>query len=268
MSACTWQQLAREIIKYAMAAMALILIPLQANAAEMTISAAASLTNAFNELATLFEKGQHNLQVHANYAASNPLLKQIVEGAPIDVFASADEETMNQAVTAKVVDPATRASFAINDLVLIVPIGNIKPASLEELVGLDKIAIGDPASVPAGRYARSVLENVSLWNDLANKLILGSNVRQVLEYVASGEVDAGIVYATDARQLADRVDMAMTLQTAAPISYPIAVATTGKNPEAGAAFVNFIFSEPAGEILKKYGFTLPKKSDQILEVTK
>ena len=115
----------------ALACATLFSLPVQA--AEMTVSAAASLTNAFTEIKGLFEKKHAGLTVNTNYAASNPLLKQIQEGAPVDVFASADQATMDKAVAAKVVDPATRKNFALNDLVLIVPAGAKKPAKLEDI---------------------------------------------------------------------------------------------------------------------------------------
>lgn len=233
--------------------------PALGHAAEMTVSAAASLTNAFNELADMYSKSHPDVKIFTNYAASNPLLKQIVEGAPVDVFASADEATMDEAQKAGVVNGDTRKTFAINDLVLIVPKGNAKPEKLSDLEKMGKIAIGDPASVPAGRYTKGALEKADLWNSLEKKFILGTNVRQVLEYVGSGEVDAGFVYATDAKQLGDKVDVAFVVPVATPVSYPIAVATTGQNPQGGAEFVDFVLSAPAGEVLQKYGFSLPEK---------
>lgn len=229
------------------------------HAAEITVSAAASLTNAFNELAKMHSKNHSDVKIFTNYAASNPLLKQIVEGAPVDVFAAADEATMDEAQKAGVVKGDTRRIFAINDLVLIVPKGNARPEKLADLEKLEKIAIGDPASVPAGRYAKGALEKAGLWSGLEKNFILADNVRQALEYVASGEVDAGFVYATDAKQLGDKVDVAFVVPLAAPVSYPIAVASTGHNPRGGAEFVQFVLSEPAGEVLKKHGFSLPEK---------
>lgn len=230
-----------------------------AYAADMTVSAAASLTNAFNELSRMYSKSHPGVKIFTNYAASNPLLKQMVEGAPVDVFASADEATMDDAQKAGVVNGDTRRTFAINDLVVIVPKGNARPGKLADLEKLEKIAIGDPAAVPAGRYTKGALENAGLWNSLEKKFIPGTNVRQVLEYVGSGEVDAGFVYATDAKQLGDKVDVAFVAPVTTPVRYSIAVATTGQNPREGAAFVDFILSGPAGEVLKKYGFSLPEK---------
>ncbi|WP_219842716.1 molybdate ABC transporter substrate-binding protein [Desulfobulbus oralis] len=230
---------------------------LPAAAAEMTVSAAASLTNAFTELKGLFEKQQADLTVHTNFAASNPLLKQIQEGAPVDVFASADQATMDKAVAAKVVDPATRRNFALNDLVLIVPKGGKKPVDLADLRNFKKIALGNPESVPAGRYTKSALSTVGLWEALQPQYIQGNSVRQVLDYVARGEVETGFVYRTDALQMADKVDVVMNVAGHDPVSYPIAVATTGKNAAMGQKFVDFVLSAEGQAVLAKYGFSKP-----------
>ena len=239
----------------ALACLALLGLPVQA--AEMTVSAAASLTNAFTEIKGLFEKKHAGLQVHTNYAASNPLLKQIQEGAPVDVFASADQATMDKAVAAKVVEPATRKNFALNDLVLIVPAGSQKPAKLEDLRAFKKIAIGNPDSVPVGRYTKDSLTNAKLWEAVQPQLIMGNSVRQVLDYVARGEVDAGFVYRTDAKQLADKVDVVMIVEGHEPVSYPIAVVTTGKDAKMGQEFLNFVISAEGQAVLAKYGFSKP-----------
>ena len=228
-----------------------------ARAAEMTVSAAASLTNAFTELKELFEKKRAGLTVNTNFAASNPLLKQLQEGAPVDVFASADQPPMDKAVESKVVDPATRKTFALNDLVLIVPKGSKKPADLADLKNFKKIALGNPESVPAGRYTQAALTTANLWDALKDQYIQGNSVRQVLDYVARGEVDAGFVYRTDAGQMADKVDVVMVVEGHDPVSYPIAVATTGKNAADGQAFVDFVLSEEGLAVLAKYGFSKP-----------
>ena len=239
----------------ALACTALFALPAQA--AEMTVSAAASLTNAFTELKTLFEKSHVGLTVHVNFAASNPLLKQIQEGAPVDVFASADQATMDKAVASKVVNPATRKNFAQNNLVLIVPTGAQKPAKLDELKTYKRVAVGNPEGVPVGRYTKAALTTAKLWDALQPQLILGNSVRQVLDYVARGEVDAGFVYGTDAKQLASKVDVAMVVGGHDPVSYPIAVATTGKNAKMGQEFLNFVLSPAGQQVLAKYGFAKP-----------
>lgn len=243
--------------RFVLALACVALLSLPAQAAEMTVSAAASLTNAFTEIKGLFEKQHTGLQVNTNYAASNPLLKQIQEGAPVDVFASADQATMDKAVAAKVVDPATRKNFALNDLVLIVPAGSKKPAKLEDLKALKRVAIGNPESVPVGRYTKDALTSAKLWEALQPQLIMGNSVRQVLDYVARGEVDAGFVYRTDAKQLADKVDVVMIVEGHDPVSYPIAVATTGKEAKMGQEFLNFVLSPEGQAVLAKYGFSKP-----------
>lgn len=220
--------------------------------ADINVSAAASLTNAFTELKNKFEKQHPGDTVLLNFAASNPLLRQIQAGAPADVFASADQPTMDKAAGA--IDPASRADFASNSLVLIVPKGREKPARLEDLRPLKRIAVGNPDSVPAGRYARQSLEAAGLWDELASRFIFGENVRQVLNYVARGEADAGFVYGTDARQMADKVDAAMTMGNHDPVTYPIAVAITGNNRAGGEAFVKFALSPEGQAVLAKYGF--------------
>ena len=242
-------------IVLALACVVMLSLPVQA--AEMTVSAAASLTNAFNEIKGMFEKKHAGLKVNTNYAASNPLLKQIQEGAPVDVFASADQATMDKAVAAKVVEPATRKDFALNDLVLIVPAGSKKPAKLEDLKALKRIAIGNPDSMPVGRYTKDSLTNAKLWEAVQPQLIMGNSVRQVLDYVARGEVDAGFVYRTDAKQLADKVDVVMIVEGHDPVSYPIAVVTTGKDAKMGQEFLNFVLSAEGQAVLAKYGFSKP-----------
>ncbi|MDR2572949.1 MAG: molybdate ABC transporter substrate-binding protein [Desulfovibrio sp.] len=229
----------------------------EAAAAEMTISGAASLTDAFTELKTMFEKAHPGLTANVNFAASNPLLKQMQEGAPVDVFASADQATMDKAVAAKVVDSATRKDFALNALVLIVPVNGKKPVDMAGLGKFSRIAVGNPESVPAGRYARDALTSAGLWETLQSKLILGESVRQVLDYVARGEVDAGFVYATDALKQAGKVDVVMTVSGHQPVLYPIAVALTGKNPKMGKAFLGYVLSPEGQTILGKYGFSKP-----------
>ena len=228
-----------------------------ASAGEMTVSAAASLTNAFAELKTAFEKSHQGLTVHTNFAASNPLLKQMQEGAPVDVFASADQETMDKAQKAQLIKPESRKNFVSNTVVLIVPAQGKKFGSLAELKKAQRIAVGSPESVPVGRYTRDALKSAGLGETLQPSFIYGNSVRQVLDYVARGEVDAGIVYATDAKQRADKVDVCLTLTGHKPVTYPIAVATTGSNAAMGQAFVDFALSPEGQAILARYGFSKP-----------
>lgn len=231
-----------------------------AQAADMTVSAAASLSNAFAEVAAAFVKTQPGLTVTTNFAASNPLLRQIEEGAPVDVFASADQATMNKAAEKKLVDEGSRVNFARNGLALIVPAESplviAGPGDLTQS-GVKRIAVGSPESVPAGRYAKAALEAADLWQVLEPKYITGENVRQVLDYVSRGEVDAGIVYMTDAKQAGTAVRVAATLSGHEPVLYPIAIVTDSAAKKEAGAFIDFVLGEEGAAILAKYGFASP-----------
>ncbi|MCR5815108.1 MAG: molybdate ABC transporter substrate-binding protein [Desulfovibrio sp.] len=235
----------------------LLLLPRTSLADEIIVSAAASLTNAFTDLKTLYEKAHPGTTVHLNFAASTPLLKQIQEGAPVDVFASADQETMDAAAKAKVINEKSRKDFVRNTLVLIIPKDGKKPTTLNDITGYTRLAIGNPDSVPAGRYTKQALIKAGLWDKSQKIAILGTNVRQVLDYVARGEVDAGFVYGTDAKKQADKVESVLVLDGHKPILYPIAQVTTGNNAKGGQDFLNFVVSEQGMSVLNKYGFARP-----------
>jgi molybdate transport system substrate-binding protein len=176
------------------------------------------------------------------------------------VFASADEETMDKAARQGLVNSASRTSFARNQLVVVVPAVSSPPyARLTELARpeVKRIAIGNPESVPAGRYAKEVLETARLWADLQPKIVNAQNVRQVLDYVARDEVDAGFVYATDAALAVNRVRVVERPATAVTILYPIAVVSGAANAELAAAFVRFVRGESGQRILAGFGFLRP-----------
>ncbi len=236
-----------------------LLLSWQASAAELTVSAAASLSNAFKELAPLFEARHPGHRLQLNFGASGALLQQIAKGAPVDVFASADQETMNQAQAQGLVRADERRDFVANSLVLIVPTRGSLPTSIAELgrPAYARIAIGLPASVPVGRYTRSVLEGAGLWAAIEPKMIGAQNVRQALDYVARGEVDAGFVYATDAALMADKVRLALTVPTPTPVLYPIAPLAASAQPALAREFVAFVLSAPAQAVLARYGFNKP-----------
>jgi molybdate transport system substrate-binding protein len=239
---------------------ALSLCARAALAADLTVSAAASLTNAFKEIGTAFEAANPGTKVQLNFGASGALFQQIAKGAPVDVFASADEETMDQAEQQQLVRKETRVDFASNSLVVIVPAdAATPPKSLGELrsVAYKRIAIGLPASVPVGRYTRAVLEKAQLWPTLEAKMVGAQTVRQALDYVARGEVEAGFVYATDAALMAGRVKVAFGVPTETPVRYPIAVLSASGNADAAARFVTYVASPPAQAVLARYGFTKP-----------
>lgn len=228
--------------------------------AELTVSAAASLTNAFREIGGAFESGHPGHKVHFNFAASGALLQQIAKGAPVDVFASADQETMDQAQEQSLVHATARRNFVANSLVVIVPLGaKAKPKALADLAqpAWQRIAIGLPASVPVGRYTQGVLQAARLWTTIEPKMIGAQNVRQALDYVARGEVDAGFVYATDAALMPDKVVVALTVPTATPILYPAAPVAASPNKALAQAFVDHLLSPGAQAVFARHGFGRP-----------
>ena len=229
-------------------------------AAGLTVSAAASLGDAFEAIGSAFEAAHRGSAVRFNIAASGALLQQIAQGAPVDVFASADAATMDEAERRGLLRPGSRADFASNALVVVVPSDAAAlPKSLAELAApaIRRIAIGVPASVPAGRYARSALEQARLWDALAAKTVGAQSVRQALDYVARGEVDAGFVYATDATMLPGKVKVAFVVPTETPVVYPIAPLAAAADPAGARKLVEFVLS-PAGQaLLARHGFGKP-----------
>ena len=234
-------------------------VPLSAGAAEILVSAAASLTNAFRDLGRQFEAAHPGDTVTFNFAASDVLLAQIQKGAPADVFASADEETMDRAERNARLAPSTRRDFAANSLVIVVPKGAPPVVSIDALkdAAVKHIAIGSPDSVPAGRYAKDAVQRAGAWDLLQPKFVLAQNVRQVLDYVARGEVEAGFVYNTDAALMPDRVSVTATPKAVRAVRYPIAVLADSRSPSLAAAFVAFVASRDARAVLGKYGFLAP-----------
>lgn len=231
-----------------------------AQAGNLTVSAAASLTDAFTAVKAAFAKANPGINVTMNFASSGALLSQMEKGAPVDVFASADEKTMNAAVTKKLMDTATRVNFARNSLVLAVPSGN--PAKVKNLDSLKtakvkRIAIGSPSSVPAGNYAKNALVKLGYWKPLTDKFVMAESVRQVLDYLARGEVDAGFVYGTDAKKAEGKVVVIAEVPTVKKIIYPIATLTSAANKKDAATFIAFVKSPKGQAVLAKYGFKKP-----------
>lgn len=234
----------------------LLAVPLWAGAAELTVSAAASLTNAFKDLAQAFEAAHPGDKVLLNFAASDPLVQQIAKGAPVDVFAAADQDAMDKADRLKLLAAGTRRDFAGNTVVLVVPAGS-RIASLADLNGAARLTTGNPASVPIGRYAQEGLEQAGLWRALAPKFVFGTSVRQSLDYVARGEADAGFVYVTDVMAQKDKIKAVATLPTVTPVRYPIAVLAQAREPRLARQFVDFAASGPGQAILARHGFGKP-----------
>ena len=247
----------------AIAALLMSATAVTALAADLTVSAAASLTNAFKDIAQIYEASHPGTKVQLNFGASGALLQQMAKGAPVDVFASADQETMDRAQKEGLVKAADRKDFVRNKLVLIVPTdAKIMPAKLGDLTqaGITRVAIANPASVPVGRYSQTALEAAKLWTAVQAKAINTQNVRQSLDYVARGEVDAGFVYATDATDatiMKDKVKVAFEVPLDTVILYPIAKTATSPHAAEATSFINYLSTPAAQDILGKYGFAKP-----------
>jgi len=226
----------------------------------ITVSTAISMKDALEEVARSYEARSGD-DVQLNFGSSGQLMTQIARGAPVDVFISAAEEQMDQLARDKQIDPQTRVDVAGNRLVLIVP-GDPTgaPTSFEGLADkrFKRISIGQPESVPAGKYAMQVLTRLDLIDAVRERLVSGANVRQVLRYVERGEVEAGIVYRTDVLA-AGKVCVVATADASwhDPIRYPAAVVSASKHPEAARRFVEFLRRDEAQQILHRHGFTSP-----------
>lgn len=231
-----------------------------AAAQQLTVSAASSLNQAFTALAPLFEADHPGARLRFNFAASGALLQQIARGAPVDVLATADQQTMAQAASQGLVAAGQARDFASNSLVVVVPAASmLRPRALAELAlpAYQRIAIGLPASVPVGRYTQSVLEAAGHWPAVQAKMIGAQNVRQALDYVARGEVDAGFVYATDAALLPDKVQVALRVPTPQPILYPVAPLAASTQPALARSFADWLLTPPAQAVLARHGFGKP-----------
>lgn len=239
--------------------------PVCASAGQLLVAAASSLTHVFRDVALGYQARHPGVEVALNFAASGVLLQQLDKGAPVDVLASADQHTMDLAQQRGLI--GARRDFARNSLVVIVPAlfprSNFDPlasANLNRLADLarpeiTRVAIGNPAIVPAGRYAALALQAARL--DLQAKTIQTQNVRQALNYVARGEVDAGFVYRTDAALMPDKVKVAFEVAQGAAIRYPIAPSVRSANAFEAARFIDFLSSDAGQSILARHGFLKP-----------
>ncbi|MBP7734382.1 MAG: molybdate ABC transporter substrate-binding protein [Spirochaetes bacterium] len=224
-------------------------------AADIDLSVAASLKEAVTELSNNFAKKNHPVAFRINTGASGALAKQIENGAPCDLYISANAEWTDYLREKKLVDAGTIATFAFNTLVFIAKPG-IKAARLEDLVKLKRIAIGSPRSVPAGQYAVEAFRKKKLDKQLARKLVMTKDVRECLLYAERGEVDGAFVYKTDAEIMGDTVKVLFTVpQSLYPrVTYTMALTITGAGKKEAAAFHRFMQSANAKKVLSKYGF--------------
>ncbi len=231
----------------------------QPEVVSLTVSVAASLQDAMKAIKVLYTKQTPDVTIIYNFASSGSLQQQIEQGAPVDVFISAAPKQMNALESKGLLLEGTRESILNNQVVLISPknetgISNFKDLSSDKI---SKIAMGDPESVPAGHYAKEVLSTLNLFDKLKPKLVFAKDVRQVLFYVETGNVDAGLVYATDAK-VSNQVKQVATAppESYSRIIYPVAVLKESKNPDHANQFVQFLSSDSAKTVFESYGFIM------------
>ena len=229
------------------------------HAALVLVFAAASLTDALKEVSTAYEKSSGD-RIVANLGASSALARQIKEGAPADLFLSADEIQMDALEKAGLVAPGTRRSVLSNTLVIVVPTDSQLRISFEgDLAGrnVQRIALAEPYSVPVGVYSKKFFESVGIWDAISAKVIPTENVRATLAAVESGNMDAGIVYRTDAL-ISKKVKIAFEVPVARgpAISYPFALVKGAPHEKEARAFLDHLSSKAARDVFARYGFTL------------
>jgi len=226
----------------------------------ITVSAAVSLKDALEEIAQLYRTGKPDVAVHFNLGGSGTLQRQIEQGAPVDVFISASPAEMDSLEAKGLLSPGTRTNLVANRVVLIVPVSTTNIASFQDLAlpHVKLIAIGEPQTVPAGKYAQQVLTHLGLYDRLKPRFVLAKDVRQVLTYVSTGNADAGIVYATDAR-LSSKVKVVATAPPGShsPVIYPMAIVKDSRNPSNAKEFETFLQKPAAQSVFQKYGFLPP-----------
>lgn len=220
----------------------------------ITVSAAASLKDALNEIEQKYEKKHQTIDLKFNYGASGTLAQQIKSGAPVDIFISAAEDKVDMLVEDKKINKEEKKSLLKNHLVLIsnTPINNIQDLTSNKV---EKIALGNPELVPAGAYGKQMLENADLYQKLENKYILTKDVRQVLTYVETGNVEAGIVYASDLKS-SEKIKYSFTIKDTLhdKIIYPVAIIKDTHHKEEAQKFFDYVAQPVTLKIFEKYGF--------------
>jgi molybdate transport system substrate-binding protein len=233
-----------------------------ASAQEATLSVAISMKDAVEELGRVFVASRPGVVLRYNFGSSGELQKQIEAGAPIDLFVSAAQRQMDELEKKGLIVPSTRRVFARNVLTVVKPIDSktdiATPAGLLD-ARVTKIVIGSPRTVPVGQYAEESLRTLGLWERLQPKLVYAENVRQALDYVARGEVDAGFVYTTDAATRRRQVTEAFrpAEDTYRPVLYPVAVVTGARQATLARAFADLLTSRDGQTVLGRLGFLPP-----------
>ncbi len=224
---------------------------------EITVSAAASLKDALEEIKPLYEENNPRTTITYNFASSGSLQRQIEQGAPVDIFFPAATQQMDALQNKGLLLKETRQDLLTNRMVLVVPQNNQTIKSFADLTtkSATKIALGEPKSVPAGTYAQEVIKTLQINRAIQPKVIYGKDVRQVLHYVATGNVDGGIVYLTDAKVFPEVKIIAQAPNNShGAIVYPVAVIKDSANPEEAQQLLQFLFSSEAQVVFEDYGF--------------
>lgn len=228
---------------------------------QLIVSAAASLKTVMEEIKPIYEQNYPGTEIIYNFASSGSLQRQIEQGAPVDVFISAAKNKMDDLEKQDLLLTETRQDLLTNQIVLITPTNNNKnQPKLKDFKDLttqqiDKIALGEPSSVPAGKYAQEVLNSLGIADPVNDRAIYAKDVRQIVNYVATGNVDAGIVYRTDA-QVADNVEIvAIAPETShSPVIYPIAAMKDSTRPKPAIELIEFLTNPETRAVFKEYGF--------------
>ncbi len=225
---------------------------------ELVISAAASLTDALQDIKPAFEAAHPGTKIILSFASSGACYRQLEQGAPADIFASANPKWMQKAVEARLVDKQSQTVFAHNSLVLAVPTSN--PAGITSLKDLadprvKTIGIGTPKTVPAGKYTQNALTKAGLWSSLKSRYIFGESVRQILDYLRRGEVDCGFIYATDAKKGGRQVTVIQKIPLDKPVTYLMGILASSSHKAEAKTFVDFLTSPQGIAILNARGFS-------------
>jgi molybdate transport system substrate-binding protein len=249
----------KRFLKTFITACALVMVVMSVRAADLNVFAAASLTDSLKEIGAHYEQ-ETGQKVAFNFEASSVLARQIAEGAPADIFFSADETQMDRLAEKSLIDLTTRRDRLGNTLVVVVPVGStLEIHSATDLARSDvkQIALADPKAVPAGVYAKAWLKKLQLWDAIGPKVVPTENVRAALAAVASGNVAAGVVYKTDAA-ISKRVKIAYEVPRAGgpDIRYPVAMVKATQQPDAARAFLKYLDSDEAAKVFKRFGFVV------------
>lgn len=233
-----------------------------ADAQELTLSVAVSLKEAVEELGRGFTANRAGVTLRYNFGASGDLQKQIEAGAPVDLFLSAAQRQMDELQRQSLITSASRRNFARNVLTVVKPADSkvdiSKAADLAD-ARVTRVVIGNPKTVPAGQYAEESLKALGLWDRVQGKLVFAENVRQVLDYVARGEAEAGFVYTTDAAARAQGVREAFRPpeDTYRPVVYPVAIVAASRQQVLAQAFIDLLAGESGRATLARFGFQPP-----------